>query len=211
MMVVPTAMTFSDARSHSEPSTEEYIFFDGERVARPTPKARGLQTLGEASQEGKKTMKNIDLSKVTPATEMRGDSDQDTALLKQMLKEAEAYLCSFDWCESIAESYFGLGIGGVVAVSLFRIVPKQKAVDEWLWVVGGDLPPAYLVTDDNPTPASALEAYVAEMSAWADAVEKGQSVDDLIPVNVPPTRENAQQLRKRLTFLSEKVIPLYAA
>jgi hypothetical protein len=142
---------------------------------------------------------------------MRGDNDQDTALLRQMFKEAESYLCSFDWCGSIAQSYFGLGIGGVVAVFLFRIVPKQEGVDEWLWVVVGDLPSAYLVTDDNPTPASALEAYVAEMSAWVDAVENGRPVADLIPVNVPPTRENSQQLRNRLTFLSANVIPRYAA
>jgi hypothetical protein len=154
-------------------------------------------------------MKNLDLSKVRPAAEMRGDSDQDTTLLRQMLKEAEAYLCSFDWCESVAESYFGLGIGGVVAVFLLRIVPKREGVDEWIWIVVGDLPPAYLVTDDNPRPVSALEAYVAEMSAWVNAVENGQSVDDLIPVNVPPTHESAQQLRKRLTFLRAKVIPLY--
>jgi hypothetical protein len=99
----------------------------------------------------------------------------------------------------------------VVAVFLFRIVPKQEGVDEWLWVVVGDLPSAYLVTDDNPTPASALEAYVAEMSAWVDAVENGRPVADLIPVNVPPTRENSQQLRNRLTFLSANVIPRYAA
>jgi hypothetical protein len=156
-------------------------------------------------------MKNIDLSKVRPTAGMRGDSDQDTTLLRQMLKEAEAYLCSFDWCESIAESYFGLGIGGVVSVFLLRNIPKREGVDEWLWVVVGDLPPAYLITDGNPTPASALEAYVAEMSAWADAVENERSVDDLIPVNVPPTLENAQQLRKRLTFLNAKVIPLYPA
>ena len=148
---------------------------------------------------------------MVPADQMRGDSDPDTRLLTQLLKEAKAYLSSFDWCGSIAEVYFALGIGGVVAVFLFRIVPKRKRVDEWLWVVVGDLPPAYLVTDENPTPASALEAYIAEMSAWADAVESGQPVDNLIPVNVPPTPENAQQLRKRLTFLREKVLPLYAA
>jgi hypothetical protein len=155
-------------------------------------------------------MKDIDLSKVRPTAGMRGDTDQDTTLLRQMLKEAEAYLCSFDWCESIAESCFGLGIGGVVAVFLLRIAPKREGVDEWLWVVVGDLPPTYLVTDNNPTPAAALEAYVAEMSVWADAVGDGRPVDDLIPVNVPPTRENAQQLRKRLAFLRAKVIPLYA-
>jgi hypothetical protein len=128
-----------------------------------------------------------------------------------MLKEAETFLCSFAWCESIAESYFGLGIGGVVAVFLFRIKPKHKDVDEWLWAVVGDLPPAYLVTDDNPTPVSALESYITEMHSWVNAVENGQPVDDIIPVNAPATGANAQQLRKRLSFLNEKILPLYTA
>jgi hypothetical protein len=69
-----------------------------------------------------------------------------------MLKEAEAFLRSFDWCQSISQSYFGLGIGGVVAVFLFSIVPKKKDIDEWPCVVGGDLPPAYVAANGNPTP-----------------------------------------------------------
>jgi len=156
-------------------------------------------------------MSNIDFSKVVPVVELRGDSEHDTELLKQMVREAEIYLSAFDWCESVAESYFGLGVGGVVAVLLFRIVPRGEGVDEWLWVIVGDLPPAYLVTDHNPTPVSALEAYVEEMSAWLAAAEGGRSVDELIPVNVPPTRENAEQLKRRLTFLISKIMPRYTS
>ena len=111
-------------------------------------------------------MNNVDFGKVEPASQMKGDSEHDTELLKQMLKEAQAYLSAFDWCEAIRESHFGLGVGGVVAVFLFRIIPSREGVDEWLWVVVGDLPPAYLVTDENPTPVSALEAYAEEMKAW---------------------------------------------
>src|SRR5437763_5201194 len=113
-------------------------------------------------------MNKVDLRKLAPVTKIRGDDRQDTELLKEMLSEAEGYLSGFDWCESIAESYLGIGIGGVVAVFLFRIVPRRNAIDEWLWVVVGDLPPAYLVTDDNPTPRAALEAYVEEMNAWTE-------------------------------------------
>lgn len=154
-------------------------------------------------------MNTIDLSKLTATSKMKGDSDKDTLLLKRMLKEAESFLCAFDWCNRVDESYFGLGVGGVVGIFLFRILPNHPDADEWLWVVVGDLPSAYLVVDDNPTPISALEAYIAEMGAWADAAEKGTSVDDKIPVNVAPTRENSMELRKRLSFLSEKILPLY--
>ncbi len=156
-------------------------------------------------------MSILNFSKIVPTKEMRGDGEQDGALLRRALEEAIAYICSFDWCGGVTESYFGLGVGGVVAVFLFKIVPKRSDVDEWLWVVVGDLPPAYLVTDDNPTPVLALEAYIAEMSDWVTAVEMGQPVDDIIPVNVPATPDNARQLRERLKFLREEVIPLYTS
>jgi hypothetical protein len=154
-------------------------------------------------------MNNIDFSKVVSATQMAGDTENDTELLKEMLREAEAYLSAFDWCETIRESYFGLGVGSIVAVFLFRIIPRSEGVDEWLWVVVGDLPPAYLVTDDNPTPVSALEAYIEEMNAWVVAVNDGRSVGQQIPLDVSPTRENSEQLKRRLTFLTTKVIPNY--
>lgn len=154
-------------------------------------------------------MSNISFKKLVPVIQMQGDSEPETKLLQQMLKEAETYLLSFEWCKSIVESYFGLGIGEVVAVFLFRIVPAKKGVDEWLWVVVGDLPPAYLVIDSNSTPLQALKAYVEEMQAWVVAVETGKSINDLIPVDVSPTRDNAKQLKQRLVFLKTKIMPRY--
>jgi hypothetical protein len=152
----------------------------------------------------------IDFSKLVPAEQMKGEDAEETELLQGMLTEAKEYLAAFDWCESIEESYFGLGVGGVVAVFLIRIRPKHQGVDALLWVVVGDLPEAYLVTDDNPTPRLALEAYVELMSEWVKAATKGQPVDELIPVNVAPTPENAKLLQSRLAFLSAEVIPLYS-
>jgi hypothetical protein len=150
------------------------------------------------------------LSKVTPADRLRGDSPRDTALLARMLPQARAYIEQFSWCDAIAEEYFGLGVGGVVAVFLFKIVPAQKKVDNWLWVVVGDLPPAYLVTDDAPEPVSALKAYVEEMTEWIDAVEAGDPLDEIIPVNAEATLENAGELKKRLQFLTKTIIPKFA-
>jgi hypothetical protein len=82
-------------------------------------------------------------------------------------------------------------------------------MDELLWVVVGDLPPAYLVTDGNPIPLAALETYVEEMQAWVNAVEAGEPVDDLIPVNVTPTHDHAKQLKERLLCLTIEIIPRY--
>jgi len=68
---------------------------------------------------------------VVPSVEMKGDDDEDTAFLQQMLPDAENYLLSHDWIKGISERYFGLGVGGVVAVFLFKIVPTRKEIDEW--------------------------------------------------------------------------------
>jgi hypothetical protein len=46
--------------------------------------------------------------------------------------------------------------------------------------------PAYMVTEQTPNPACALKAYIVLMRQWVEAVMKGESVEDLIPVNVEP-------------------------
>jgi hypothetical protein len=108
-------------------------------------------------------------------------------------------------------------VGGVVVVLLFRIVPAREDVDEWLWVVVGDVPPAYLVTDDAPNPASALDGYIGEMERWVAAVRAGQPVDDLIPVGtvdgaaqLEPTVERADEIESRLRFLTEEILVHHA-
>jgi hypothetical protein len=151
---------------------------------------------------------NVDFSTVVPADQMTGGDAEETELLRGMLEEAQEFLGAFDWCQSIEESFFGLGVGGVVAVFLFRIRPKRNGIDDLLWVVVGDLPPAYLVTDNSPSPNLALEGYVELMSEWVKAAADGTPIDKLIPVNVAPTPENAKLLESRLAFLSKEIIPL---
>jgi hypothetical protein len=46
--------------------------------------------------------------------------------LREMLDEAVRYVTSFGWCRLIVDSYFGLGVGGVVGVFLFRIESAGK-------------------------------------------------------------------------------------
>jgi len=149
------------------------------------------------------------MTKVVPECEMRGDSAEDTCLLREMFREAKEYLEAFHWCGGIKDSFFGLGVGGIVGVFLFNIVPAAQGVDDWVWVIVGDLPPAYITVDNAHNPARALDGYMGEMAAWAEAAMNGLSVDDLIPVNVPPTRENALALRSRLEFLDEMILPDY--
>jgi hypothetical protein len=99
--------------------------------------------------------------------------------------------------------------GWVVGVFLFHIDPAP-GVDEWLWVVAGDLPTAYLVTDEAPDPASALEAYCNLMSDWAEAVRAGRDLADVFPVAAEATLEHAEMLANRVSFLRARVIPSFS-
>ncbi len=142
---------------------------------------------------------------IVPIKKMRGEDAADTKMLKKMYLEASDYLRSHSWCKKIKDAHFGLGVGGIVAVFLFEILPNGKA-DNWLWVVVGDLPSAYISAIDNETPAAALSGYVYEMGRWVDAVREGRSIEDLIPVDARPTRQMADLLSKRLDFIETKIL-----
>src|SRR5205085_1864805 len=79
---------------------------------------------------------------------MTGDDDGDTALLRRMSQDAEAYLRSFSWCKEVLGSFFGGGVGGIFAVFLFNIRPARPDVGSWIWIIVGDIPSAYLPLED---------------------------------------------------------------
>lgn len=137
---------------------------------------------------------------------MHGEDEDDTSLLIALHQQAENYIRSFIWCLGIRESYFGVGIGGVIAAFLFRIAPKAPA-DEWLWVITGDIPPAYLVTDSAADPIEALQRYCEVMEEWVNAVRAGGSMDGVFPVAAPADEAHASTLAGRLAMLREDIIP----
>jgi len=149
-----------------------------------------------------------DISKLVPGESAVGDDELDTRLLLEMNEEAKSFLLGFKWCSDIRRSFFGDGFGGIIAAFLIELIPASAQVDEWLWVVVGEVPPAYLVTDEIPDAASALETYVDLMNEWVDAVESGLPTSDLIPVNAPPTVETATLLKRRLDTIEQ--LGLYA-
>lgn len=153
----------------------------------------------------------VDIRKMQPVDSIEGDSVDDTKLLREMATEAHEFMSEQEWCERIDQQYLAYGVGGVVAVFLFQITPRSEDVDSCLWVIVGDLPPAFIVVDDNPTAADALDGYCSEMEAWVEAVELGESVDELIPVNGAPSSDNAEQLKGRLGFLRSEIRPLVNA
>jgi hypothetical protein len=67
-------------------------------------------------------------------------------------------------------------------------------------------PTASLYNMRSPNPACALDACIGAMNEWVAAASSESSVDQLIPVNVEPAKENAERLGLRLKFVDEKIL-----
>lgn len=152
---------------------------------------------------------DLPVSGVVLISQMTGEDDDETRRLRKMEQTAREFVCDFDWCEEIRDFYYGAAVGDVFAVFLAHIRPAHDSVDEYLWIVVGDLPSAYLVTDDSANPKEALEGYIREMRKWVALAKDGRSSDDVIPVNVPATPEWAKVLESRLDTLEQKIIPVW--
>lgn len=165
---------------------------------------------GQSESAGASKLNNQpDLGKVIKWDVYRSNVGLHDENADSMYQEALTYLNYYSWCGSVRESYVGMIFEGIVGIFLFRFEPTRKGIDEWVWVVVGDLPPAYLTLDECPNPGTALDGYIGAMEEWVEAAETGRSVADLIPVNLPATPENAERLRTRLAFLDRNILLKY--
>ena len=139
-------------------------------------------------------MQGVDLTKLIPIERMAGEDDQETNEFRELYERARRYIEAFKWCRGVRNVHFGLGVANVVGVFYFEITPTSPSVDAFLWVVVGDIPSAYIVTDYAPNAACALDIYIVEMRRWTEAVRAGKPITDVIPVNAPPAMEYAERL-----------------
>jgi len=144
-----------------------------------------------------------DISSVTPISHL------DCALspkLANALSEAQEFIGFYDWVSHTTSAFLGAGFDGIVYIFLFGIVSTREDVDPWVWVIVGDVPPAYITCEDAKNPYEALDAYVGAMEEWVQAARSGSAITDLIPVNLPATPDNADILAQRLEFIDERIL-----
>ncbi|HET8555027.1 MAG TPA: hypothetical protein VFL78_09395 [Rhodanobacteraceae bacterium] len=140
-------------------------------------------------------------------SDIAGDSNVDTAKLREMAAMAKDYLKSFSWCPPINNIYLAYGVGGIVAVFLVDFPWKIQGTDDELWVIIGDLPSAYLVVEPMDDEAHALERYCDLMDQWIAAVRNSDDLSGVFPVSVEPTVKHAEMLYNRIEFLRTEIIP----
>jgi hypothetical protein len=151
-------------------------------------------------------------SSLVPVGELVGDDEVDTTLLGAMAEEARRYVTAFAWSRGVAESYFAGGVGGILAVFFFHIRNGRPDIDPWIWVIVGDIPPAYLPVSDCKSPADVFRTYVQGMSDWVVLARQGKTgtvEQGIPPVDVPATAEWAEKLDKRLQGLKLAVSPFF--
>ena len=110
---------------------------------------------------------------------------------------------------SIDESWWGDGVGGVVAVFLFhvRMHGSQKTRAEWVWVICGDLPTLYLDSDEVHEPIEALRTYGRLCDDWVAVVQTQGDLRTVFPLAAEPTAEHAAMLASRIALLRDELIP----
>jgi hypothetical protein len=141
-----------------------------------------------------------------PIQSLRGEDEQGTRLLRDMASQAVRYVREFPWCVELHEQYFGDGIGGVVALFLFRITIVGLESPEWVWIIVGDLPSSYFGFHGFPTPRAALLLYIEGVEEWLAASPDERASGDLIPIDVPQNPESLELLSGRAAMLRATVL-----
>jgi hypothetical protein len=118
-----------------------------------------------------------------------------------MAQRAEQFLTEHRWCKHIIGRWLAWALVDKAGVFYFRLEPVREGIDNELWLIVGDLPPAYIVCDNASTWQEALDAYAVEMMKWVEAVREGRGIEDVIPVNVSPTAEHADMLATRCELI----------
>jgi hypothetical protein len=144
-------------------------------------------------------MTEINIERLTEIEELRA--------ILTLYKEAKEYLEAFKWCISTKKSWYDkdCGIYEKVGVFLFEIEPADNYVDDFIWVIVGDIPSVYL-DKSIKTGKEALNTYCELMQEWIDNVKAQKSLDECFPIGVDATHENADLLNSRITFIKRELL-----
>lgn len=152
----------------------------------------------------------VDTASLIPDSSLRGQTERETQQLQEYARRARALLESFAWCTGVRQLLYGLGAGGVIAVFFADVLVKGKS-REWLWVVTGDLPSAYLPEAAAHSPCAALAAYCEGAAAWADAVQRHALGPQHLALSVEASPAVAREVAAKVATVQRLVLPALCA
>jgi hypothetical protein len=147
----------------------------------------------------------IVLARVVPVARLDPGHPLEAPVLARC-EEATTLVGAAPWCAAVRERHLGFGVGDTLAVVLFR-VDRRDGGPEWRWVVVGDVPPAILPSGRLPTPARALEAYLAAMRDELTAIRGGGPLEGLARLDAPAEVRRADALERRLDYIESALLP----
>lgn len=147
----------------------------------------------------------------TDGSEIDYDAE-DLEGFEALKADARTHVESWASAPPIAEVLLAFGVAPMVGLFLVRfaepIARGELAGANEMWAVAGDLPPMCFETDDARTPAEALQLYCAIAEDWAQTALAGGDLSACYPIRVEPSREHAEMLLSRTTFVREELVPL---
>ncbi|MFZ1789089.1 MAG: hypothetical protein WAT92_12280 [Saprospiraceae bacterium] len=132
---------------------------------------------------------------------------EELQLEMKSYQKASHFLKSFDWCMEIKNGWIDrtYSLFDKLGIFLFEIIPINDEIDNFIWIIVGDLPSVYLdASIENAE--EAIRTYCDLMEDWYTNVFEGTSIDECYPVNVPATKENAELLSQRIQFIRDKIL-----
>jgi hypothetical protein len=132
---------------------------------------------------------------------------EELQAILNLYMEAKQYLENYNWCIATKKCWYDkdFGIYDKIGVFLFEIEPLNANVDDFIWIIVGDLPSVYL-DKSITTGKEAVMTYCELMQEWADNVKNGKSLDECYPVPVDPTVDNAELLNSRIAFIRQELL-----
>jgi hypothetical protein len=132
---------------------------------------------------------------------------KETQAFLTLYEKAKEYLESFSWCKSIINCWFDKDfcIYDKIGVFLFEIDPMNEDIDDYIWIIVGDLPSVYL-DKSVLTPNDALINYCDLMEDWANCILNDSDISECYPVLAEPTKKNAELLINRIQFIRREII-----
>ena len=144
-------------------------------------------------------MNEINLDELTEIEEIKS--------IIGLYDKAKQYLGNFDWCVSVKNGWFDedFRVYDKIGVFLFEIEPLNDSIDDFIWVIVGDLPSVYL-DKSVKSGLEALEIYCDLMQDWVDNIRVGKTVSECYPIPVDPNLENAELLNNRILFIRRELL-----
>jgi len=142
----------------------------------------------------------VNIDQISPALEYYSE-------LPLLLDESHRYLSSHPWCQNITNGWLFTNLGEVLCIFLYQIENSQSPTDNLIWVIVGDLPPAYIDSKEIGNTRKVVEVYIYLVKDWIEHAENARNMEQCYPLLSGWTEEHVEMLKVRADLLEKSILP----